>query len=82
MLLLPEVVTVDSLPALLKKTPLQKLPVAIVDCSDLSQADSALMALLMKWSSQSGKPVQLKSFPQFLENLVDLYQMEHLIERI
>jgi len=83
---LPSIVTLETLPALLKQTKnALSLPVKMVDFSVVKQADSAVLALLLIWSKNSTPqggtensppPIQVLDLPRSLQGLIALYDLE------
>ena len=76
---LPQVVTLETLPGLLKSKAILALPVKQVDFSQVQQADSAILALLLIWSKNSPPPVKVLKLPNELESLMKLYDLESII---
>ncbi|MCF6298706.1 MAG: STAS domain-containing protein [Thiomicrorhabdus sp.] len=77
---LPSVVTLETLPALLKQAKNSlSLSVKTVDFSAVKQADSAVLALLLIWSKNSSPPIQVLELPQSLQGLIALYDLESMV---
>ncbi|VAW46581.1 hypothetical protein MNBD_GAMMA03-686 [hydrothermal vent metagenome] len=77
---LPSVVTLETLPELLKQSKsILLLPVKWVDFSLVQQADSAVLALLLIWSKNSSPPLKALELPDSLQNLITLYDLESII---
>jgi ABC-type transporter Mla MlaB component len=76
---LPAVVTLHTLPGLLKKTDWQRWPVQTVDFSQVTQADSSVLSLLLVWFGRAKQPLTVLHFPAELKTLVVLYQLESVL---
>ncbi len=78
---LPQEVTLQSLPLLLKKRSVLKAPVIEVDFSQVKQADSAALALLLLWSGNIGKALKVRNMPAELVTLATLYDLETVLQQ-
>lgn len=77
---LPSLVTLETLPALLKQVKgVLSLSVKQVDFSAVKQADSAILALLLIWSKNSPPPFHVINLPETLQGLVALYDLESIV---
>ncbi len=76
---LPERVTIETLPELLKPKELLSLKVKTIDFGQVQQADSAVLALLLMWSKNSPPPMTLLNPPTELQGLITLYDLESVI---
>ncbi len=77
---LPAVVNVETVPELLKLVDRAKQPLTTVDFSDVVQADSVALALLLKWQTASKQPIQVQHLPEDLQTLVHLYDLESVLQ--
>lgn len=78
-LALPEIVTVKTVPGLLRQFEKQPGKVEMVDCSAVHQADSTALALLLSWQSQLDQPLKIKGLPEQLKTLLHLYDLESVL---
>lgn len=76
---LPAEVTLRTLPGLVKKTAWQAWSVQIVDFSQVTQADSSVLSLLLVWFARAQQPLVVRHFPAALKTLVVLYQLESIL---
>lgn len=74
---LPERLTIEVLPGLLKKENWLKFPVKQVDFSKVSKADSAILAVLLSWSANTEQQLTVINLPADLQTLVNLYDLEN-----
>jgi len=74
---LPERLTIDVLPGLLKKENWFKLPVKQIDFSKVRKADSAILAVLLSWSANTEQQLTVIDLPEDLKTLVNLYDLEN-----
>lgn len=77
---LPQEVTLQTLPQLLKAKQVLKYPVVEVDFSQVEQVDSAALALLLVWSGNIGAALKVKNMPAELHTLTALYDLESVLE--
>lgn len=77
---LPEVVTLESLPQLLKPKGILKLSVSEVDFAKVKQVDSAILALLLRWSNNIQSPLAIANIPTGLKTLIQLYDLESVFQ--
>ncbi|MDG6777427.1 STAS domain-containing protein [Thiomicrorhabdus sp. zzn3] len=78
-LALPGVVTVKTVPTLLRQFEKQPGKVEMVDCTAVHQADSSALALLLSWQSQLDQPLKIKGLPEQLQTLLHLYDLESVL---
>lgn len=77
---LPAVVTLETLPELIKSSKSLELPVLKADFSQVTQVDSAILALLLTWSKNTGQALVVMSAPSELLTLIQLYDLEDVIK--
>jgi len=77
---LPEVVTLESIPGLLKSKGVLKLPVKEVDFGKVQQVDSAILALLLTWSNNIQSTLVIANIPAELQTLIQLYDLESVLQ--
>lgn len=75
-LFLPPVVTVETAPKILRQVVRDKKPVLGVDFSNVTQADSVALAMLLAWQSQMESPLKVFALPDELKTLIHLYDLE------
>jgi ABC-type transporter Mla MlaB component len=76
---LPEIVDISVLPKLIKQNSWLSLPVKEVDFTAVDKADSAVLAVLLYWAQQSETKLKVVNFPQQLDNLIELYDLNSII---
>lgn len=76
---LPEEVTLQTLPQLLKSKAVLKYPVVEVDFSDVKLVDSAALALLLVWSGNTATALKVTNMPSELHTLTALYDLETVL---
>ncbi|MEA1990531.1 MAG: STAS domain-containing protein [Pseudomonadota bacterium] len=81
-LVLPAQLTIDALAVMLKKNKWLGLPVKQVDFSQVEKADSAILAVLLVWASNTEEKLQVKQLPEELYTLVKLYDLDSQITLI
>ena len=81
-LVLPAQLTIDALAVMLKKNKWLALPVKQVDFSQVEKADSAILAVLLVWASNTEDKLQVKQIPDELHTLVKLYDLDSEITLI
>ena len=80
MIVLPEVVTLETIPKLLKPRGSLSLPVLDVDFSQVKQVDSAALALLLTWSANTPQGViNVKNVSPDVLTLIQLYDLESVV---
>ncbi|WP_178861392.1 STAS domain-containing protein [Thiomicrorhabdus cannonii] len=79
MLLLPEYVTVRTVPGILQRVESSGRVPVTVDFSRVQQADSVALALLLRWQSQLKQPLQVVALPDQLKTLLPLYDLERVL---
>ncbi|WP_319380032.1 STAS domain-containing protein [Thiomicrorhabdus sp.] len=78
--IMPEEVTLKTLPALLKANKgWRDMTVETVDFSKVVRADSAVLALLLVWRAGVAQPLQMQAFPEQLATLVGLYDLDDVL---
>ena len=77
---LPEEVTLQTLPQQLKSKEVLRHPVLEVDFSNVKRVDSAALALLLVWSGNTGRALQVKNMPAELHTLTALYNLESVLK--
>ena len=75
-LILPAQLTIDALAVELKKNKWLDLPVKQIDFSQVEKADSAILAVLLVWASNSEEKLEVKQLPDELHTLVKLYDLD------
>jgi len=78
-LILPETISIDVLAGLLKQNKWLLLPVKKVDFSNVTKADSAILAVLLIWSANLKDKLQILQLPEELKTLITLYGLEDVI---
>lgn len=82
-LMLPEVVTVETIPAILGRKKRAKaqlmLPVQVIDCSAVKQIDSAALALVLVWLRNVSSSITIKNCSQDFLTLLHLYDLDDLV---
>jgi ABC-type transporter Mla MlaB component len=79
-LILPETVNVATVPDILKQVKQSATVCSIVDFSNVKQADSVALAMLLSWQTDLGKPIDIRSLPEVLLTLVDLYDLGDVLQ--
>jgi phospholipid transport system transporter-binding protein len=79
--------TLDTVTALLDRSKALFLPQAeiIIDLGEVTHANSAGLALLLEWQSQSrtsGTTIQFKDIPDALISIADLYNVKELLPQM
>lgn len=75
---LPEAVTLNTVADILRQVEGGGKPPQVVDFSAVTQADSAALALLLRWQAQSLQPLQVIALPSNLQTLLPLYDLEQV----
>jgi ABC-type transporter Mla MlaB component len=76
---LPPEVTLHTVPGILQRVAGEKRCPEIVDFSDVTQADSAALAILLAWQAQREEALQIKALPEQLAVLLHLYDLEKVL---
>ncbi|GKT12483.1 MAG: phospholipid transport system transporter-binding protein [Thiomicrorhabdus sp.] len=79
LVVLPETVTLETIPTLIKSKGLLSLPVLMVDFSQVTQVDSAALALLLTWSTITKATIGVKNAPPEILTLIQLYDLESVV---
>ena len=79
-LTLPEVVSIDVLPKLIKQNRWLSLPVKQVCFKQVQKGDSAILSLILLWAQQSQSPVQIFDFPAQFNPLIELYDLHTVVD--
>lgn len=79
-LVLPAVVNVKTVPAILQQVERQQRQPMGVDFSEVSQADSVALAMLLSWQSQMDKTLKIEALPAELITLVQLYDLDGVLQ--
>lgn len=79
-LVLPAVVNVETVPAILQQVERQQRQPMGVDFSEVSQADSVALAMLLSWQSQMDKTLKIEALPAELITLVQLYDLDGVLQ--
>ncbi len=77
---LPENLSIDELPSLIKKGRWLDKPVDELDFSQVRKADSAILSLILFWAQNSGVPIKLTHVPEDVQTLIELYDLQTVIE--
>lgn len=72
-------ISIEYLPALLKKYAWQSFAVKQVDFEAVTRADSAILAVLLVWAQQANDLLKISHLPDELKTLVDLYDLEKVV---
>ena len=78
-LVLPENLSIEALPALVKQEGWLKQTVDELDFAEVQKADSAILSLVLFWAQQQGTPLKLKNLPHDLQTLVELYDLHSVV---
>lgn len=79
-LVLPAVVNVETVPAILQQVERHQRQPMGVDFSEVSQADSVALAMLLSWQSQMDKTLKIEALPAELITLVQLYDLDGVLQ--
>ena len=79
-LTLPEVVSIDVLPKLIKQNEWLRLPVKEVCFKQVQKGDSAILSLILLWAQQSQSPIQIFDFPKQFNPLIELYDLHTVVD--
>ncbi|MEA3405168.1 MAG: STAS domain-containing protein [Pseudomonadota bacterium] len=77
---LPEVVNVETVPAILKLVDKAQKSIKVVDFSAVTQADSVALAVLLKWQDAADIDIQIRNLPAELVTLIHLYDLESMLQ--
>ena len=75
-------IRIGDLPVLLKGQSWQNWSVHQVDFSAVERADSAILALMLVWAQQAGRPLEIKQLPEELRTLIDLYDLQQVVHLV
>ena len=78
--MLPDTVNVFTVPTILKLVEASPQSFTVVDFVKVKQADSVALAMLLKWQTVSGKPIQIRNLPDVLATLIHLYDLEDVLQ--
>lgn len=81
-LVLPQDLRLRALAKWLKSEKPQLLSGHILDFSQVENADSGILALMLNWQQNlpAGEKLLVKHFPQSLRSLLELYDLPELIQ--
>lgn len=77
---LPPVVNVTTVPLIIQEVARSKALPSAVDFSQVSQADSVALAMLLAWQKEKNGVVKLSFLTSELSTLLHLYDLEDTLE--
>ncbi|WP_038150384.1 STAS domain-containing protein [Thiomicrorhabdus chilensis] len=79
-LVLPAVVNVETVPAILQQVQRDQRQPMGIDFSEVTQADSVALAMLLSWQTQTENSLKVESLPAELNTLIQLYDLETVLQ--
>lgn len=81
-LLLPAIITLKSVAGWLTAQKVMNKSVKCLDFSEVKQCDSTVLGLMLYLQNQmpNDQRIIVRSFPQALVPLLELYDLEHIVE--
>jgi len=77
---LPSIVNVETVPTILALVEKSNNTLKTVDFSQVEQADSVALALLLCWQNLAGLPISVINLSEQLNTLIELYDLENVLK--
>lgn len=76
---LPQQLSIQLLPKLIKQEKWLELPVTTVDFSQVEKADSAILSVVLHWAKAQQAPIKIIALPKALVSLIELYDLQDVL---